>query len=229
MENVSEIFGIEIKNAELFKQALTHPSYTKERNLDYSYERLEFLGDAVLKLAVSDILYNKYPNYAEGNMSKIRSIVVSDATLFEIAQNLGLSDLIIMARHEEKNGCRKLESVSACAFEAVLGAYYLDGKFNELKEFINRIFEPYIEDIDKNFGKFNAKAILQEYTQSKSKTVPEYRIVKETGPAHDKIFEAEVWYNNEFLACGTGKSKKEAEQRCACEACKKLGIMLCQE
>lgn len=228
MRDLEQIFNIDIENEDFFKRALTHPSYTKENEMDYtlSYERLEFLGDAVLKLAISDILYNIYPDYTEGDMSKIRSIVISDAVLFEIAEKIGLSDLIILGKHEE--GCRKIESVCACAFEAVLGAYYLDGKFIELLKFINNIFEPYIEDVDKNFEKFNAKALLQEFTQSQTKTIPEYRIVNEIGPAHKKTFEAEVWYGGELIACACGKSKKDAEQKCAYEACKKLGITGCQ-
>ena len=217
MDNLVQIFNINIENAELFKKALTHPSYTKEHEMDYteSYERLEFLGDAVLKLAVSDILYKKYPDYTEGSMSKIRSVIVSDAVLFEVAEKIGLSELIILGKHEEKQGCRKLESVCACAFEAVLGAYYLDGKFSELIEFINRIFLPYIQEVDKNFEKYNAKALLQEYTQSKTKTIPEYRVINETGPAHNKTFEVEVWYEGKLIASASGKSKKDAEQKCA--------------
>lgn len=231
MDNLVQIFNINIENAELFKKALTHPSYTKEQEMDYteSYERLEFLGDAVLKLAVSDILYKKYPDYTEGSMSKIRSVIVSDAVLFEVAEKIGLSELIILGKHEEKQGCRKLESVCACAFEAVLGAYYLDGKFSELIEFINRIFLPYIQEVDKNFEKYNAKALLQEYTQSKTKTIPEYRVINETGPAHNKTFEVEVWYEGKLIASASGKSKKDAEQKCAYEACKKLGIAECQK
>ena len=231
MDNLEQIFNINIENAELFKKALTHPSYTKEHEMDYteSYERLEFLGDAVLKLAVSDILYKKYPDYTEGSMSKIRSVIVSDAVLFEVAEKIGLSELIILGKHEEKQGCRKLESVCACAFEAVLGAYYLDGKFCELIEFINRIFLPYIQEVDKNFEKYNAKALLQEYTQSKTKTIPEYRVINETGPAHNKTFEVEVWYEGKLIASASGKSKKDAEQKCAYEACKKLGIAECQK
>lgn len=231
MDNLEQIFNINIENAELFKKALTHPSYTKEHEMDYteSYERLEFLGDAVLKLAVSDILYKKYPDYTEGSMSKIRSVIVSDAVLFEVAEKIGLSELIILGKHEEKQGCRKLESVCACAFEAVLGAYYLDGKYSELIEFINRIFLPYIQEVDKNFEKYNAKALLQEYTQSKTKTIPEYRVINETGPAHNKTFEVEVWYEGKLIASASGKSKKDAEQKCAYEACKKLGIAECQK
>ena len=229
MKELSEIFNIDIENKELFRQALTHPSYTQENSLPYtqSYERLEFLGDAVLKLTISDILYNKYPDYTEGNMSKIRSVVVSDATLFDLSQKTGLSDLIILSKHDDK--CRKLESVCACAFEAVLGAYYLDGKYDKLINFIRDKFETYIEDADKNFEKYNAKAILQEYTQSLTKTTPEYKLVSETGPAHKKEFEIEVIYQNRIVASGKGKTKKEAEQQAAYNACEKLGVAGCQK
>ena len=231
MKELEDIFCIEIDNPVFFRQALTHPSYTKENNLSYleNYERLEFLGDAVLKLASSDILFKKFPEYQEGDLSKIRSIVVSDNTLFKIASDIGLCDLIILARHEAKQGLAHIESVCACAFEAVLGAYYLDGKFDKLLPFLKNILMPYIIDVDKNFEKFNAKALLQEYTQSITKTVPVYKLVKETGPAHNKTFEVEVWYENELVARGSGRTKKDAEQKSAYEACKKLGVAGCQK
>lgn len=231
MKSISEIFNIPIENEEFYTQALTHPSFTKENNLSYekSYERLEFLGDAVLKLTISDVLYRKYPNSHEGEMSKIRSIVVSDATLSNIAKKIGLSKLIIMAKHEEKQGCRELESVCACAFEAVLGAYYLDGKFTELIKFIETQFTPYIEDVENNFEKFNAKALLQEYTQAQTKETPVYSLLGETGPAHKKLFKVSVSYKNEIIATGIGKSKKEAEQQAAYNACEKLGVLKCQK
>lgn len=223
MKNLSEIFGIKIDNEGLFKEALTHSSYSKENNLEYDYERMEFLGDAVLKLLISDVLYKNYPNYTEGNMSKIRSIVVSDAILFEICEKTGLSNHIILGRHEQKY--RQLESVCACAFEAVLGAYYLDGKYRELIDFVEKNFNSYIEDVDQNFEKFNAKAMLQEFTQGQSKTIPEYVISNETGPAHNKTFEIEVFYEGSLIAKGSGKTKKEAEQHAAYNACQKLGVI----
>ncbi len=229
MNKVSEIFNINIDNEDYFKEALTHPSYSKDFDLLYNYERMEFLGDAVLKLSVSDILFKMFPEYNEGNMSKIRSIIVSDAILFEICEKIGLSELILLPKHEEKQGCRKLESVCACAFEAVLGAYYLDGKMPELLKFIEQIFKPYIEDVDKNFEKFNAKAILQEYTQAQTKTVPVYKLIGSSGPAHNQIFETAVFYNNEQIALGNGKTKKESEQHAAYNACLKLGVIECQK
>ena len=227
MKELEDIFGITIDNPVYFRQALTHPSYTKENNLSYleNYERLEFLGDAVLKLAVSDILYKKFPDYQEGALSKIRSIVVSDNTLFKIASETGLCDLIILARHEAKQGLSHIESVCACAFEAVLGAFYLDGKFNQLVPFLKDILMPYILDVDKNFEKFNAKAMLQEYTQSLTKEIPEYSLIEESGPDHNKTFTVSVSYSGKNIAQGSGKTKKEAEQNAAYQACKILGAI----
>ena len=231
MKTLEDIFGIKIENSDIFLKALTHPSYTKEKELSYieNYERLEFLGDAVLKLVISDILYNKYPDYTEGELSKIRSIVVSDNTLFHLANEIGLSDLIRLGKHEEKQGCRRLESVCACAFEAVLGAFYLDGKLKELLIYLRELFISFIEKVDKNFEKYNAKAMLQEYTQGINKDLPVYVMKSETGPAHNKTFYVEVEYRGEVIACGQGKSKKEAEQKAAYEACKKFGVVKCQE
>lgn len=227
MKKLEDIYGIEISNPDFFKRALTHPSYTKENELDYceNYERLEFLGDAVLKLITSDILLEKYPDYAEGNLSKIRSIVVSDNTLAKIAEKIGLCELIILAKHEEKQGLARIESVCACAFEAVLGAFYLDGKLNYIKPFLKTVLMPYIEAVDANFEKYNAKALLQEYTQSVTKEIPVYKLLEETGPAHNRTFKIEVYYKNEPVAQGIGKTKKEAEQHAAYEACKVLGAL----
>lgn len=224
---IEQIFKIPVVNVENFQRAVTHSSYTKENNMHFieCYERLEFLGDAVLKLTISDCLFKKFPEYSEGALSKIRSIVVSDAVLAEIAKKNGLSELIIMSRHEEKQGCRNLESVCACAFEAVLGAYYLDGKFRELLEYINTTFASYIEEVDSNSSKYNAKAVLQEYTQGLTKETPVYRVVAESGPAHKRKFEVEVSYQENVIAKATGRSKKEAEQKCAYEACKILGVI----
>ena len=227
MKSVAEIFGIETITEDFYKYALTHSSYTKEHDLPETqcYERLEFLGDAVLKLTISDVLFKTYPESREGELSKIRSILVSDNTLAEIAKNNGLQQLIIMSRHEEKQGCRNLNSICACAFEAVLGAYYLDGKFEDIVQYIEKTFKPYIEDVAQHFEKFNAKAILQEYTQGLNKKTPVYTVVNESGPQHKKTFEVEVRYNDEVLAVEVGSSKKEAEQKCALAACKKLGIV----
>ena len=227
LNSVEEIFGIKTKCRENYIRALTHPSYIKDNNLDYidCYERLEFLGDAVLKLAASNILYDKYPKYSEGQMSKIRSIVVSDSILAKIAVDICLDKLIIAGKHDTKQGVKKLESVMACSFEAILGAYFLDGKFKELCKILAKWLEEYIVEVDKNFEKYNAKAILQEYTQGLTKETPVYELIETRGAEHNKIFVVKVTYKDEIVALGEGKSKKDAEQHAAYEACKKLGAV----
>ncbi|MBR1776842.1 ribonuclease III [bacterium] len=222
---LEKIFGSGDKN--LVKIALTHPSYTKEHNLSdlENYERLEFFGDSVLKLFTSKLLYNKYPESLEGELSKIRSILVSDAILAKVAVEIGLDKLIILGPSEEKQGGRKRESNIACSLEAILGAYYLSGKINEIEQFIDNYIIKYSEDIDKHFAKYNAKDILQQYTQGQNKTRPEYRVVSVSGPAHKPVFKVEVVWEEQVLAISEGKSKKEAEQNSAYEACKVLGIV----
>lgn len=229
IDKLSELFGIKIKKQEqeLFKKALTHSSFTRETETSphENYERLEFIGDAVLKLCISDILYKNYPDYPEGELTKIRSIVVSDKNLAEIGLKMGLGSLIIMGKQEEKMGGRKRNSIIACTFEAIFGAYYLSGKYKELVIFLEKAFAESIKKVDKNFEKFNAKAVLQEYTQSQNKMTPEYRIIEEEGPEHNKVFVIEVSYMNDILATGRGKTKKDAEQDGAYKACIKLGAI----
>lgn len=227
MKELEEIYGIKIDNPDFFRRALTHPSYTKENEQSFTenYERLEFLGDAVLKLVTSQILFEKYPDYTEGDMSKIRSIVVSDNILSKIAHKIGLCELIIVAKHEAKLRLTNIESVCACSFEAILGAFYLDGKLEDLKIFLQNVLMPYIEEVDKNFEKYNAKALLQEYTQGQNREIPIYKLIEETGPAHNKTFTVEVYYKDSPIAQGCGKTKKEAEQHAAYEACKILGVI----
>lgn len=225
---LEEIFHIKPENPEIFEKALTHGSFTREneKNSLENFERLEFLGDAVLKLCISDILYKKFPEYPEGELTKIRSIIVSDNTLAKVAKKIGLAALIVLGKQEEKMGGRNRASILACAFEAVLGAYYLCDKYYELSGFLEKTFTTYIKEVDEHFEKFNAKAILQEYTQSLNKKIPSYKIIDEIGPQHDKIFIVEVSYMNEVLASGRGKTKREAEQDAAYSACVKLEIIM---
>lgn len=227
INKLGELFGIKIEQQNLFKRALTHSSYTREKEINSleNYERLEFLGDAVLKLCVSDILYKNYPDYSEGELTKIRSIIVSDKNLAKIGLEMGLGSLIILGHQEEKMGGRKRMSIVACTFEAILGAYYLSGKYKELSLFLERIFKESIKTVDKNFEKFNAKAVLQEYTQSKNKIIPEYKVIEEEGPEHNKVFVIEVSYMGSIIETGRGKTKKEAEQDGAYKACIKLGAI----
>ena len=224
---LEKIFKIKITTPEYFEKALTHSSFTRENDLGLfdNYERLEFLGDSVLKLCVSEILYKKFPEYQEGELTKIRSIIVSDNTLAEVAEKIGLGTLIVLGKQEEKTGGRERKSIMACAFESVLGAYFLDKKYEELSKFLERKFKPFIKDVDEHFEKFNAKAVLQEYTQGLNKKTPEYKIIEEKGPEHNKIFIVEVSYMEEILATGEGKTKRQAEQDAAYRACVKLGII----
>lgn len=212
----------------LIKLALTHPSYTKEKgeldSLD-NYERLEFFGDSVLKLFTSKLLYEGYPNYPEGRLSKIRSILVSDLTLSKIAFQIGLDNLIILGHAEEKQGGRKRESNLACSLEALLGAYYLCGKQKAVEKFILKYVIPYANDIDEHFEKYNAKDVLQQYTQGIDKTLPEYKTISAKGPAHAPIFEVELSWHGKVIAKCEGKTKKEAQQECAYEACKKFDLI----
>lgn len=220
------LLDVNCTKEELLKRAFTHPSYTKDLNLDNteSYERLEFLGDAVLKLTMSKLLYEKYPNYEEGELSKMRSILVSDATLAKIATLIGIPGRMILSKAEESTGGRNRPSNIACAFEAMLGAYYLDNKIIEIEQFIKTQLLPLSDDIVEHFVKYNAKAVLQEYTQKNSNITPEYKTLSVTGPQHKPVFEVSVTYNNEELARGIGKTKKEAQQNCAYKACEKLGL-----
>ena len=223
---LENIFGTKA-DLELLEKALTHPSYTKELNLDdlLNYERLEFFGDSVLKLFTSKLLYEKYTEYPEGDLSKIRSILVSDAILSGISFEIGLDKLIKLGPAEEKQGGRKRESNLACSLEAVLGAYYLSGQSEAIERFIEKYVLPYAKDIDEHFEKYNAKDILQQYTQSIDKTLPTYKTVAVHGPAHKPEFEIAVEWQGKIIATAKGKSKKEAQQNCAYEACKILGAI----
>lgn len=211
----------------LLEKALTHPSFTKEQNLDtlLSYERLEFFGDSVLKLYTSKLLFKTYPDYPEGELSKIRSILVSDSILSKIAFQIELDKLIKLGPAEEKQGGRRRESNLACALEAILGAYYLSEKGYAVEKFVESYVMPYAKDIDEHFEKYNAKDLLQQYTQGIDKKLPIYRTIGVLGPAHKPVFEVEVEWQGKVIAVGRGGSKKEAQQNCALLACQKLGVV----
>lgn len=224
---LKKFFGAEA-DEQLINLALTHPSFTKEKNeLDSleNYERLEFFGDSVLKLFTSKVLYETYTDYPEGKLSKIRSILVSDLTLSKIAFEIGLDNLIILGHAEEKQGGRKRESNLACSLEAILGAYYLSGKEKYIEKFIKNYLLPFASDIDEHFEKYNAKDVFQQYTQGFDKTLPVYTTVEVTGPAHSPVFEVELSWHGKVIALCKGKTKKEAQQECAYEACKKFGLI----
>lgn len=212
---------------ELVEIAFTHSSYVKEHDNAYEgcYERLEFLGDAVLKMATTEYLYHHFPQKDEGELTKIRAVIVSDEILYKVAKKIGIENYIKVGKPEKKAGIYKLESVQACVMEALFGALYISDKREKLHEFIIKELSDLIEDIANNNTSYNAKALLQEYTQGESKELPVYNIVEESGEAHNKTFKINVSYKNEILAEAEGKTKKQAQQEAAFIACGKLGLL----
>ena len=223
-------YNLKFKNLELLNQAFIHTSYTNENNIDVfeSYERLEFLGDAVLKLSVSKFLYNEFATYPEGKMTKLRAEIVSDKYIFEFAKKLNFEDLIILGKNEQRHGGAKKESILACAFEALLGAIFLeyqDKGYKKAYEFLLENFKEEILKMDEQIEYLNPKAILQEYTQGKNKKLPTYNLVKEEGKEHSKTFFVEVEYENEIIGKGNSKTIKQAQSEAAKDALKKLGLL----
>ncbi len=224
---IFKIFGIETERTDLIQLALTHPSYVQENNISGcsdSYERLEFLGDAVLKLAASLLLYQKYQELPEGQLSKIRSFLVSDNILAEFALSLGINKYLRLSKSEEKCGGRNRISNNACTLEALFGAFYLAGREKEIQDFIINLLNSKVDIVVANLDKYNAKEFLQEYTQLQDRQLPVYNLVRTSGPAHKPIFEVEVLYNGNIIGFGKGATKKIAEQNAAYEACLKLGL-----
>jgi len=216
-------YNLKFKNIKLLNQAFIHSSYVRENNLDIalSYEKLEFYGDAVLKLTISDFLYNHFIDYQEGELTKLRAEIVSDRNIFEYAKILGFENLIILGKNEKKQGGAKKESILACAFEALLGAIFIEYKekgYKKAKEFLENNFIEDILSIDKKVKTLNPKAILQEYTQGINKKLPEYKLIKEIGEAHQKEFFIEVIYNNKTIGKGNSQSIKKAQQEAAYDA-----------
>jgi len=219
-----KLFDIETDNLRLFDEALTHPSYNIEHNKGYDYERLEFLGDSVLRVFAAQYLFERYPDYDEGRLTKIRSCIVSDKFLAQEAYKLEYYKYIELGSGEEKDKGRKKESILACAFEAVLGALYLSAGYSAAKDFVYKIYND--ADIEDSAILYNAKEMLQEYTQGLNKDLPEYRLEKETGPAHNKTFYVCVFYHGEKIGAGSGKTKKEAEQDAAGNALNKFNLII---
>ena len=219
--------NLSIDDYSLLDVALTHSSYNFENKLAEieDNERLEFLGDAVLKLLASRYLYERFPEYPEGDLTKIRAILISDNTLAHIAAKINLDKFLKIGYHEAKLGGRTRSSTLACAFESVLGAFYLDGKIENLYDFLIELLKDEVTEIDNSASKYNFKAMLQEYAQANGMKIPEYVVVEEKGPAHSKIFAVEVWVNGDKMGFGEGNSKKEAHQIAARIAAVALGLL----
>ena len=205
--NFLKRYNINIKNKEYYETALTHSSYSNEHKVK-DYERLEFLGDAVLQLVVSDYLFNTTDNL-EGEMSKIRASYVCEAALATYAKEVGIIEEIRLGNGQSR---ALNDTIIADVFEAVLGAIYLDLGFEVAKSYVGTIVIPHIESKDEYFGDY--KSLLQELVQTDRKSL-EYVLLSESGPAHDKWFEMAVQIDQMVYGIGTGKSKKEAEQNAA--------------
>lgn len=212
-------------NKNLIILAFTHSSYANEhkRGKNENNERLEFLGDAVLDLVVSRYIYNTFPEMPEGELTKLRAGVVCEPTIAKKAYEIGLGNYLLLGKGEESTGGRTRDSILADAFEAVIGAVYLDGGMEEVQKYILTIMLDEINSMKQSFRTMDCKTHLQEVIQKNSKSPISYTIVEEKGPDHDKIFVAEVCHDNVVLGKGEGKSKKEAEQSAAYDALINIG------
>lgn len=222
--------GYNFKNKELLKNSLIHRSFGNEhrRYKKISNERLELLGDAVLDLIVTEYLYKNNMESTEGDLAKIKSMAVSEPVLASISKKLEVGKFLLLSRGEELTGGRERSSILGDAFEAILGAIYLDSDFEMAKDFALKHLKNSIDNIENIEEILDYKTILQEYSQKEYKIIPEYRVIDEVGPDHQKTFEIEVKIvvseKKKIVGIGRGKNKKSAEQSAAKELCKKLGV-----
>jgi len=217
LEKLQKVIEYEFNNLEVLINALTHKSYAAENGLENYNERMEFLGDSILSAIVVEALYNRYPYASEGKLSQLKSQIVSSQNLSMWAVEINLGDYIFLGRSEDTKEARGREGLLCDAFEAVTGAVYIDGGLEEARKFVLKFLEKH-----KEIEITDYKSRLQEMSQSEYKELPEYEIVKEYGPDHDKNFEAAVYVKKKLLGKGTGHSKKEAQQAAAEEAMKNI-------
>lgn len=210
-----EKIGYVFKDKSLLEVALTHSSYANENKLPRDNERLEFLGDSVLGFVTAEYLFEEYKNRPEGVLTKLRSAVVCEKSLFKFAEKISLGDFIFMGKGEERTGGRNRPSIVSDAFEAVIAAMYLDGGINAVKPYILSFIK---EAVKKEAGFKDNKSLLQEFIQREKGNILQYDEVGETGPDHDKVFNFVVRLNGEVIGKGQGRSKKEAEQAAAGDA-----------
>jgi ribonuclease-3 len=215
--------GYNFRDKKLLALALTHPSVAHESGVASAHnQRLEFLGDSVLGVLLTRQLYEKFPDADEGALTKSRAKLVNASSLAEHGRTLGLGTHLILSRGEENTGGRERPSALADAFEALLGAIFLDGGFDAASQFVLQEFAADFVKLDEPTGIENPKGELQELLQSRSPNAPEYQTVSASGPDHDRVFECVVQHEGVELARGRGKSKKSAESDAALAALKKL-------
>lgn len=217
IEALQEKIGYKFRNEALLKQAMTHKSYANEMQINKvnSYERLEFLGDAVLELITSEFLFRGYTEVQEGELTKMRASMVCEQSLAFCARDLNIGDFVLLGKGEECTGGRSRDSITSDAMEAIIGAIYLDGGMEEAKKFVDKFV---LTDLENKQLFLDSKTTLQELVQGKIKKDFEYRLVDESGPEHDKIFTIHVYLDHEFLGEGKGRTKKYAEQQAAYKA-----------
>lgn len=209
---------------EIYQQALTHSSYAHEHNLGSNShnERLEFLGDAVLELSISEALYLRFPDMPEGKLTRFRAGMVCEDSLFRLANKLELGSYLRLGKGEAASGGRQRPSLLADALEALLGALYLDLGLEQVRTIVDNLFAPLFADLSNGCLRHDYKTLMQEYTQARLAITPEYKIILEMGPDHSKVFTAHLLLHKEVFGEGTGRSKKEAEQEAARAAYERL-------
>ncbi len=222
LSDIQERINHRFSNPDLLERALTHKSYANENRVPAHNERLEFLGDSVLGLVVSEYLMNTCPDSTEGDLSRLRAAVVSEPALAAVARQIGLGSFLLLGRGEEQTGGRDKDSLLANCLEALLGSLYLDAGITAVEAFVLRFFDEIIRKTCTTRGTQDYKTELQELCQERVRQLPEYRVVSETGPDHQKKFEVELSLKGTVYGRGAGKSKKEAEQKAAKEALEKL-------
>lgn len=219
MNPLEERIGYKFRNSLLLAEALTHSSLGHEtRKRHFDNQRLEFLGDAVLQLVITEHLYARFPEFTEGQLTKLRSRIVSREGLKVHALQIGIGNYLMMGRGEEASGGRERASILADAFEALLGAIYLDSHLDEVKRVILAITEEDLAPMMEEPGEVNPKGQLQEILQAISPKSPQYRIISQHGPEHEKAFVAEVYWEGIQMGRGSGLSKKLAETAAALDA-----------
>jgi ribonuclease-3 len=219
MNPLEERLGYKFRNGLLLAEALTHPSISLERkNYPFDNQRLEFLGDAVIQVVVTEQLYRLYPDFSEGKMTKLRTRIVSRTALKIRAQELDLGRYLMMGRGEEASGGRERASTLADAFESVVGAIYLDGGFDAARNFVLRATSDDFEGIARDPEEVNPKGSLQEILQAIEPCAPQYEVVEQSGPEHLKRFVSCVLWNGLELGRGEGLSKKQAQVAAASDA-----------
>ena len=221
MDSLEKIIGYQFKNKDLLTEALTHPSMAFEaKDKQSDNQRLEFLGDAVLQLVLTERLYDMFPNFPEGRLTKLRARLVSKAALQQFSRSINLGEFIRISKGEESSGGRDRASTLADAFESITGAIYLDGGLEPAREMIFKVCAEWIEQIAESPDERNPKGQLQEALQAIAPEAPVYEVLSESGPDHDKKFSIEVIWKGHKLGKGDGNSKKSAEASAAKEALK---------